>query len=219
MSRKKLVRFNENALRRNVIEPGKLFFGTIQNKWNEAFFPAAQDLVLEIGCGHGDYTVEMASLFPERNFVGIDIKGSRIWRGSVKAEKEGLGNVGFLRIPVQNLAAHFGQGEVSEIWITFPDPRPKNRDEKRRLSSPRYLDLYGQVLKPGGLVHLKTDSLFLYDYTLEVLKERKNRVVAQTEDLYQSPLQEFTHGIQTTYEKKFLEEGVPIKYLQFKIGE
>ena len=218
MSRKKLVRFYENALRQNVVEPGKPLFGTIRNKWNDTFFPADQDLVLEIGCGHGDYTVEMARLFPDRNYIGIDIKGSRIWRGSGKAEEEGLENVGFLRIPVETLAEHFGPEEVSEIWITFPDPRPKKRDVKRRLTSPRFLDLYAEVLKSGGLVHLKTDSLFLYEYTLEVLEERQAPVVAQTDNLYQSPLLEHTLGIQTTYEKKFLQEGVPIKYLQFKVN-
>lgn len=213
-----MVRFAENARRKNVIEPGKPAFGAIQNKWNADFFKERQDIVLEIGCGHGDYTVQMGRLFPDRNFIGIDIKGSRIWRGSAKAEAENLHNVGFLRIPVEQLDEHFGAGEVSEIWITFPDPRPKNRDQKRRLTSQRFLELYSRILKPGGIIHLKTDSLGLYDYTLEVIALNRHQVVGQTDNLYASPLVEQTYGIQTTYEKRFLEEGIPIKYLQFKVN-
>ncbi|CAN5901211.1 tRNA (guanosine(46)-N7)-methyltransferase TrmB [soil metagenome] len=212
-----MVRFAENVRRKNVIEPGKPEFGAIKGKWNIDFFPERQDIVLEIGCGHGDYTVQMGLLFPDRNFVGIDIKGSRIWRGSAKAEEENLENVGFLRIPVEQLAEHFGEGEVSEIWITFPDPRPKNRDQKRRLTSPRFLELYSQILKPGGIIHLKTDSPGLYAYTLEIIQLHRHQVVGQTDNLYDSPLVDRTYMIQTTYEKRFLEEGIPIKYLQLKI--
>jgi tRNA (guanine-N7-)-methyltransferase len=218
MSRKKLIRFKENALRKNVVEPGKPKFGNLRNKWNSSFFPQDQEIVLEIGCGHGDYTVEMARMFPNRNFIGIDIKGSRIWRGSEKAEEENLENVGFLRIPAQDLAEHFGEGEVSEIWITFPDPRPKKRDAKRRLTSSRFLDLYARILKPGGLIHLKTDSLFLYEFTLDTIQENNLPIAGQTTDLYASPLLEHAHGIQTTYEKRFLEEGLAVKYLQFKVN-
>lgn len=173
--------------------------------------------MLELGCGHGDYTIEMARKFPHRNFIGIDIKGSRIWRGSVLAEEENLPNVAFLRIPVEKLEEHFGEGEVSEIWITFPDPRPKKRDVKRRLTSPRFLDLYACILKPKGRIHLKTDSLLLYEFTLEMLQERKPINLLHTDNLYASPLLEHTYNIQTTYEKRFLAEEVPIKYLQFRV--
>lgn len=213
-----MVRFAENARRKNVIEPGKPEFGAIKDNWNPSFFPERQDIILEIGCGHGDYTVQMGRMFPNQNFIGIDIKGSRIWRGSAVAEAENLENVGFLRIPVEKLDEHFGKGEVSEIWITFPDPRPKSRDEKRRLTSPRFLELYSHILKPGGLIHLKTDSLGLYTYTLGVIQLHGHQIIGQTENLYQSPLAEQTYGIQTTYEKRFLEEGIPIKYLQFKVN-
>jgi tRNA (guanine-N7-)-methyltransferase len=214
MSRKKLVRFDENAQRENVIEPGKAIFGAIQHKWNQEFFPEEQAIVLEVGCGHGDYTVQMAQLFPDRNFIGIDIKGSRIWRGSRRAEEENLKNVGFLRVPVQNLEDHFGEGEVSEIWITFPDPRPKKRDAKRRLTAPRFLEIYAKILKPGGIIHLKTDSKFLFEFTRDVLKGMAWNIVNETDNLYASPLLEQTYGIQTTYEKKFLDQGIAIKYLQ-----
>ncbi|MBA9077414.1 tRNA (guanosine(46)-N7)-methyltransferase TrmB [Rufibacter quisquiliarum] len=218
MGRGKQEKFAVNATRANIVEPGKENYEQLRGRWNQDFFPQDQPLVLEVGCGKGEYTVGMASKFPEKNFLGIDIKGNRIWKGSTLALEGELTNVGFLRTFIENIDQHFGEQEVSEIWITFPDPQPRKRDIKRRLTSPRFLEMYHRLLKPGGKIHLKTDSELLFDYTLEVLEERKAQGLIFTKDLYQSDLQEHTMGIYTTFEKTYLEKGVPIKYLQYSVG-
>ncbi|WP_303311515.1 tRNA (guanosine(46)-N7)-methyltransferase TrmB [Hymenobacter sp. BT730] len=220
MSRIKLVRFAENATRSEIVEPGKETYLQLAGRWNEAFFSANQPITLEMGCGKGEYTVGLAQRYPERNFLGLDIKGERIWRGSTRARDMGLANVGFLRTQGQTLAEHFAPGELSEIWITFPDPRPRDRDIKRRLTAPRYLDLYQQVLRPGGIVHLKTDSEALYDYSLETVLARPGaQVLAQTKDLYATPeLLPHAEDIQTHYESRYRASGIPIKYLQFQLS-
>ncbi|WP_210488982.1 tRNA (guanosine(46)-N7)-methyltransferase TrmB [Rufibacter aurantiacus] len=217
MGRGKLEKFAVNATRANVVEPGKENFEKLKGHWNRDFFLKEQPLILEVGCGKGEYTVGMAQMFPHKNFIGIDIKGNRIWKGSSLAEEAGLYNVGFLRIFLENLDQHFGEQEVDEIWITFPDPQPRKRDIKRRLTSPRFLEMYERILKPGGKLHLKTDSELLFDYSLEVLQERRAPKILYTKDLYESDLQEHTMGIYTTFEKKYLELGVPIKYLQYQL--
>ncbi|MCC9167406.1 tRNA (guanosine(46)-N7)-methyltransferase TrmB [Pontibacter harenae] len=216
MSRSKLKKFEAIAERENVLQEGDENFGQLVGQWREVHFENQKPLVLEIGCGRGEYTVGMAKLFPDKNFIGVDIKGARLWKGSTLALEEELYNVAFLRVYVEQIKDHFADGEVDEIWVTFPDPRPRDRDIKRRLTSPRFLDLYKQILKPGGIVHLKTDNLELYEYTLEVLQERGIKNLLQTSDLYNSNLQEHTMGIYTTYEKRYMAEGVPIKYLQFQ---
>lgn len=217
MGRSKLEKFAAIAERENVVEPGDDQYGQLKGMWREAFFDNGNPLILEIGCGRGEYTVGMARLYPDKNFLGLDIKGARIWKGSTLAVDEALYNVAFLRTFIENLEDNFAEGEVDEIWVTFPDPRPKDRDIKRRLTSPRFLDLYAKMLRPGGIVHLKTDSQLLFAYTLEVLQERQPKDLRYTHDLYQSELQEHTMGIYTTYEKRYLEEGIKIKYLQFKV--
>jgi tRNA (guanine-N7-)-methyltransferase len=151
--------------------------------------------------------------------VGVDIKGSRIWSGSGIAESEGLGNAAFLRIQIQNLDQYFDEDEVDEIWITFPDPRPRLRDERRRLTHPRFLTMYKSILKKGGWIHLKTDNDQLFVYSLEVVSQTDYiSNIEYTMDLYQSSLIKYHHGIQTTYEKRFLEEKIPIKYLKFQLS-
>lgn len=217
MGRSKLAKFAAIAERENVIEPGDERYGQLIGKWREQHFENDNPLVLEIGCGRGEYTVGMARLFPEKNFIGLDIKGARLWKGSTLAEEEELENVTFLRTFIENLADNFEENEVDEVWITFPDPRPRDRDEKKRLTSPRFLDLYERIVKPGGIIHLKTDNLGLYEYTLEVLQERKVKDLIHTAVLYNSDLQEHTMGIYTTYEKRYLAEGITIKYLQYKV--
>ncbi|TPE43175.1 tRNA (guanosine(46)-N7)-methyltransferase TrmB [Pontibacter mangrovi] len=217
MGRSKLAKFAAIAERENVIEPGDELYGQIAGRWREHHFENDHPIVLEVGCGRGEYTVGMARLFPEKNFIGSDIKGARLWKGSTLAEEEELENVTFLRTFIENIQENFAANEVDEIWITFPDPRPRDRDIKRRLTSPRFLDLYENIVKPGGIIHLKTDNGPLYEYTLEVLQERKVKNLIHTSDLYNSDLQEHTMGIYTTYEKRYLADGVPIKYLQYKV--
>jgi tRNA (guanine-N7-)-methyltransferase len=217
MARSKLAKFAAIGERENVIEHSDETHGQIQGKWREQQFLNENPVVLEVGCGRGEYTIGMARLFPDKNFVGTDIKGERLWKGSSMAEEEELENVAFLRTFIERIDENFAENEVNEIWITFPDPRPRDRDIKRRLTSPRFLELYKKILKPDGLLHLKTDNLGLYEYTLEVLQERNDICQLQhTVDLYHSELQEHTMGIYTTYEKRYLAEGIPIKYLQFK---
>ena len=218
MGRSKLAKFAAIGERENVIEPGDELYGEIKGRWRELQFGNNNPLVLEVGCGRGEYTVGMARLFPEKNFIGSDIKGARLWKGSTMAEEEELDNVAFLRTFIEQLEDNFAPQEVDEVWITFPDPRPRDRDIKRRLTSPRFLDLYRKILKPDGILHLKTDNLALYEFTLEVLQGRKAQVkdLLYTQDLYNSELQEHTMGIYTTYEKRYMAEGIPIKYLQFR---
>ncbi len=218
MGRSKLAKFATIAERENVVQDGDELYGQIAGRWNELLFENNRPLVLEVGCGRGEYTVGMARLHPEKNFIGTDIKGARIWKGSTLAIEEQLDNVAFLRTFIENIEENIGEQEVDEIWITFPDPRPKDRDIKRRLTSPKFLDIYNRIVKPGGTVHLKTDNLGLFEFTLEVLKEREVSNLIYTFDLYNSDLQDHTMGIYTTYEKQYLSEGIPIKYLQFKIG-
>ena len=221
MPRVKLQRFNDNASRSDIIEPGKPEYEQLGGRWRTDFFPAPYPLTLEVGCGKGEYTVGLAQRHPNRNFLGLDIKGERIWRGSTRAAEIGLVNVGFVRMRAEDLAAQFGPGELDEIWITFPDPRPRDRDIKRRLTSPRFLGLYEQLLTPSGLLHLKTDNEALFEYTLETLAARLGTIVERfTRDLYLETAPEFTEAqaIQTNFEGKYRVVGVPIKYVQFRVS-
>lgn len=218
MGRRKLDKFKDNETSTNIIQPGKEIFNDIRGKWNPLFFRNNHPIVLELACGKGEYTIGLARLFPEKNVIGIDIKGSRIWKGSRIAEYEGLRNAAFLRIKIQNLDQYFSENEVNEIWITFPDPRPRESDERRRLTHPRFLRIYRDILQPGGWVHLKTDNEGLFNYSLGILSSL-NFIsnMEYTIDLYKSSLIKCHYGIQTTYEKQFLKDGVPIKYLKFRI--
>ena len=215
MSRTKLQRFQIISERRNVIESQKPLFHEVKGNWASLFFRNQHDIIAEIGCGKGEYTIGMANLFPNKNFIGIDIKGSRIWKGSTVAEENGLQNVAFLRNLVENLEENIAAGELSELWITFPDPRPRLSEAKKRLTSERFLNLYESLVKKGGIIHFKTDCPDLFDFTLDLLKERKPSSLKYTFDLYASELQHHTLNIKTTYEKRFLAEGVTIKYLQY----
>ncbi|RZK61756.1 MAG: tRNA (guanosine(46)-N7)-methyltransferase TrmB [Hymenobacter sp.] len=221
MPRIKLQRFAENASRPDIVEPGKANFGQLAGRWRTDFFRNESPLVLEMGCGKGEYTVGLAQGHPDQNFLGLDIKGERIWRGSTRAEALGLTNTGFLRLAAHQLADHFAPGELSEIWVTFPDPRPRDRDIKRRLTAPRYLDLYQQLLAPGGVAQLKTDSEGLFDYTLAVLAARPGaHIDVATRDLYAEtdPAFAAAQAIQTHFEGKYRAVGVPIKYVRFGLG-
>ncbi|MFM2428699.1 MAG: hypothetical protein RL012_583 [Bacteroidota bacterium] len=213
--RKKLQRFADNTQRRNIIEPGKTSYVRLKGKWRTDYFNNQHDLVVELGCGKGAYTLGLAQQFPHKNFVGVDIKGDRLWVGSSYALDHELNQVAFLRTKIEQLDQHFAPGELSELYIPFPDPRPRDRDEKRRLTSPRFLALYCQLLQPGGFVHFKTDDAALFSYTLAVLRAQAVSSLVYTEDLYQSEWLAAHYGIQTAYEQQFLAQGASIKYLRF----
>lgn len=218
MGRNKLERFRQNEENRNVVQPGKEIYEKIKGGW-QAFFGNTQPITVELACGRGEFTVGLGRSYKARNFIGVDIKGSRIWKGSTMAIEEGLLNVAFLRAQIEQLNQFFAEGEIAELWITFPDPRPKDRDEKRRLSSPRFLDMYEPLLAKGGLVHFKTDNTGLYQYTREVLLDRSGiQILKDTDDFYASEWKDEHLGIKTRYEKMFSEKGETIKYLCFTFG-
>ena len=185
----------------------------LRGRWGSEYFKNSSPIVLELGCGKGEYTVGLARMFPEKNYIGVDIKGARMWTGAKQAHTEGIGNAAFLRTSIELIDHFFAPCEVSEIWITFPDPQMKK--ERKRLTSTRFLELYRRILVPGGLVHLKTDSPFLYTYTHALVEHNGLAVQADTTDLYNSPLANDTMGIKTFYEQQWLGRGMTIKYIRF----
>lgn len=218
--KRKQERFRIIEERRNVIEPSKEIYNEVQGQWQSLIFGNENPLTVELACGRGEYTVGLARLFPGRNFIGVDIKGERIWKGSTLAEEQGLSNAAFLRTHILMIENFFVEGEVDEIWLVFPDPRPKVRDIKRRLTNPRFLSIYKKLLKPGGYVRLKTDNTGLYEYTLGVVRVMDDiHDLAFTDDLYNSPLQSECFDIKTNYEQKFASMGETIKYLRFRVNE
>lgn len=218
MGRKKLERFAQNQQSWNVIEAGKPFYEVCKGKWHSDFFKNQNPIVLELACGRGEYSVGMAKVFPNKNFIGVDIKGSRLWKGSQEALKENLLNVAFLRTYIQNLEKFFAPQEVAEVWLIHPDPRPKEADARRRLTHPRFLEMYRNLLQKEGWVHLKTDNTGLFEYTLEVLREQQIKNLHFTYDLYASEYAAEHFGIKTKYEQIFEQEGEKIKYLKFQFA-
>jgi len=209
----KLRRFAEIDTFSNVLQldAGKPFKG----QWNAGFFKNNSPVVLELACGKGEYTVNLATMFPDKNFIGIDYKGNRIWRGAKTALEDGVNNVAFLRIQIETLVDYFGPGEVDEIWVTFPDPQPQLSREKKRLTSSRFLNMYKVILKPGGFVNLKTDNDGLHAYTVEKIAETDLNLHIRTEDLYHSEHANEVLNIKTYYEKKYLKVNKNINYLKF----
>jgi tRNA (guanine-N7-)-methyltransferase len=214
--KRKLERFRIIEQRENVIEPSKLIFSAIKGHWASNHFRNKNPITLELACGRGEYSVALGRLYPERNFIGVDVKGDRIWKGSTLALESGLRNVAFLRTEISALESFCSPGEVEEIWLVFPDPRPRKRDIKRRLTSPRFLDMYKRLLGTGGRVRLKTDNTGLFNYTLEVLGARSDvGDLHFTADLYASDLRPECYDIRTRYEEEFSSKGESIKYLRF----
>jgi tRNA (guanine-N7-)-methyltransferase len=213
-----MYRFEQNRVADNVIERGKPIYTTIKGRWLTDYFKNDNPIVLELGCGRGEYTVGLAEAYPERNFIGVDIKGDRIARGSQSAIEMGLSNVAFLRTDVQYLLEFFSEGEVDEIWITFPDPQPRDKQEKHRLTYASFLTLYNILLKSDGLLHLKTDHSLFFEYSLESLPRSGYTILASTKDLYESPLNDIHLGIKTKYEAMFYAKGHSINYLQSQKG-
>lgn len=217
MGKNKLKRFAVNDINPNVVQEGKALYSSIKGNWNTDFFVKNQPITLEIGCGNGEYTVGLAQHFENRNFIGCDIKGARIFKGSTEATEKNLQNVGFLRCRVEFILEFFEFGEIDQIWITFPDPQLKDNREKHRLTHPRFLDLYKKILKPEGFIHLKTDSRELADFTLETLQTYPNQNLSSTFDLYHSDMIAEHIGIQTKYERIFLAVGKKINYIKFQL--
>ncbi len=185
----------------------------MKGRWNELFFQNNNPIVLELGCGKGEYTVGLAKLYPGKNFIGIDIKGARMWTGAKQSMAEGLKNVAFLRTHIELLHYFFAPEEISEIWITFPDPQMSKVN--KRMTSTRFMKLYREILTPNGVINLKTDSNFMYIYTCEMIKANHFPVIAQTDDLYHSDITNKILSIQTFYEQQWLDRGLNIKYVSF----
>mgnify|MGYP000524487238 FL=1 len=213
MGKDKLRKFAEIETFANVYEldAGKSFKG----KWSKMHFKNDAPLVLELACGKGEYTVNLAQLFPEKNFIGIDYKGNRIWRGAKTAIEEGIENVAFLRIQIEQILDYFDADEVSEIWITFPDPQPQISREKKRLTAPRFLEKYKVILQESSPINLKTDNDDFYAFTLETIEQLGLKLHVRTEDLYRSDLVDEVLSIKTYYEKKYLAHDKNINYVRF----
>ncbi len=214
MSRRKTAKYNLAIALDNVIQSPKPIFGTLAGKWKSQYFNNTHSLVLELGCGRGEYTNGLGKLFPDMNFVGVDVKGDRLAQGGRAASELMLMNTAFLRIHMQEIDEHFAENEVDEIWITFPDPRLRDRDEKRRLTFHTFLNRYKKILKPGGIIHLKTDSLPFFEFSEGSLVENGWDVIVKTTDLYTSEWMDDHFGIKTRFEEMFYEKGFNINYLR-----
>ena len=222
-SKNKLKRFKENETFANVIQPKRdeLLEGlfTLKGNWKKDFFKNENPLVLELGCGKGEYSVNLAREYSNKNFLGIDIKGARFWRGAKTALEENLLNVGFLRTQIELITHCFAPNEVDEIWITFPDPQIKYKRTKHRLTNSEFLDRYREVLKPSGTIHLKTDSEFMHGYTLGLLHGLGEEITYAHHDIYGSTgAPKAVTSIQTFYEQQYLEKGKKITYVSFQLA-
>ena len=216
MAKNKLTKFAEMASYENVFhspyEKLREEGFSLKGKWH-TYFKNDNPIILQLGCGKGEYTVGLARKFSECNFIGIDIKGARMWSGATQAINEKLSNAAFLRSHIELINNFFSENEVSEIWITFPDPQMKKVN--KRLTSTRFMQEYSKILKTDGVIHLKTDSKFLYGYTKEMIKANNLKVLFDTEDLYNSNPEDKILGIQTFYEQQWLDRGLNIKYIKF----
>jgi tRNA (guanine-N7-)-methyltransferase len=226
MPKKKLKRFAEVETFHNVFQhmptSPVLDDFPLKGNWHSMFFKNNHPIVLELGCGKGEYTLGLARKHPEKNFIGIDLKGARIWKGAKQALEEKLSNVAFIRARIDRIETLFAKDEAEEIWITFPDPQPQKPRERKRLTAPGFLKKYKEFLKVGGIVHLKTDNKPFYEYTIEVLNEQKYTLLANTDNLYSEAstlqLPEELFSIRTFYENMFVQKGFNICYLKFKIS-
>ena len=222
-SKNKLKRFKENETFSQVFQPtreevvGDLF--SLRGKWNTDFFKNNNPIILELGCGKGEYSVGLAQKYPDKNFIGIDIKGARFWRGAKTAVETGLENVAFVRTQIELINHIFVENEVDEIWITFPDPQIKYKRTKHRMTNSQFLQLYKKILKKDGVVHLKTDSEFMHGYTLGLLHGEGHDVLYANHNVYvnEGSPSEVT-DLQTFYEKQYLEINKAITYIRFKIA-
>lgn len=224
MGKNKLARFAENKILPNVFQPTRdeaLDNYPLKGKWRTEVFKNQNPIVLELGCGKGEYSVGLAKSFPNKNFIGIDIKGARFWFGAKEAVEKNLNNVAFLRTQIELVDCFFDHDEVDEIWITFPDPQIKYRRTKHRMTHPDFLERYKKILKKDGIIHLKTDSEFLHGYTLGLLQGQGHEIISAHHDIYGAPEYEpgtpLLREIKTYYEGLFSAKGKTITYLKFRI--
>jgi tRNA (guanine-N7-)-methyltransferase len=221
VGKNKLARWTELDSYDNVIQPeigevsGKDH--KIKGRWNNEIFKNQNPLVLELGCGKGEYTVGLAARFPEKNFIGVDIKGARMWRGAKTSNEQKMSNVAFVRTRIEFINSFFKTDEVDEIWVTFPDPHPGGRNSNKRLTSPWFLNIYSRFLKNNGLVHLKTDNTELYNYTKSVAEMNRLEIAYATDDLYSEGVSDDILSIRTHYEQIFLKAGLKINYIRFRL--
>jgi tRNA (guanine-N7-)-methyltransferase len=215
--KRKQERFRIIEERSNVVEPSKGIYHQIKGNWGKEHFRDEKPITVELACGRGEYSIGLGKLFPERNFIGVDLKGERIWKGSTWALDENLSNVAFLRTQILLIENFFAEAEIDEIWMTFPDPRPRKRDIKRRLTSPRFIEMFKRLLRPQGFVRLKTDNTGLFEYTLEEMQNRDDVTDLKfTHDVYASDLRAECFDIKTRFEEEFAAKGETIKYLRFR---
>ena len=222
MGKNKHKRFSENLTFGCMVQPlfEDIFHKDhpLKGRWCADHFRNDNPIVLEIGCGRGEYTVELARRHPDKNFIGIDIKGARMWRGARTVTDEGLTNAAFLRTRIEFIESFFGEGEVSEIWITFPDPQLKKQRASKRLTAPPFLAKYADFLRGDGVIHLKTDSQHLHEYTKALLAENEIAAEVSNNDIYGSGFADEKLSIKTTYEARFLSQGLSITYLKWSLG-
>lgn len=223
MGKNKLARWAEMKSFDNVIQPEtdevKAEEHPLKGRWKKEFFKNNNPIVLELGCGKGEYTVGLATKFPLKNFIGIDIKGARIWRGAKTAYENKIPNASFLRTRIEFIKSFFSEDEIDEIWITFPDPYPKRQNSRKRLISPHFINSYRSFLKNSGIVHLKTDDIELYNYTCEIAKHNNLEIISTTDDLYSGNIENDILSIRTHYENLFLSQGIKINYLSFRLDK
>tara|TARA_B100001059_G_scaffold74057_2_gene71593 strand:+ start:4743 stop:5438 length:696 start_codon:yes stop_codon:yes gene_type:complete len=220
LAKNKLRKFSQMAEYPNVFQPTfeELKSGyKMKGQWKKDFFKNDNPLVVELGCGKGEYAVGLAQKYPNKNFLGVDVKGARMWKGSTDAIEGGVGNVAFLRTRIEFIEWCFDADEVDEIWITFPDPQIKKKRAKNRLTHPAFLERYSRFLAKDGLIHLKTDSQFLHGYTLGIIEGHNHHLEDAEHDIYNAVLQRENMEIKTHYEQLFLEKGMPITYLRFRL--
>jgi len=220
LAKNKLRKFSQMAEYKNVFQPTfeELKTGfSLKGKWKSAFFKNNNPLVVELGCGKGEYSVGLAKKYPNKNFLGLDVKGARMWQGATQAIEQNLDNVAFLRTRIEFIEWCFASDEVDEIWITFPDPQIKKKRAKNRLTHPVFLERYSNILHQDGLIHLKTDSQFLHGYTLGIIEGHQHVLEDAEHDIYNAQLKRSDMEIKTHYEQLFLEKDMPITYLRFRL--
>jgi tRNA (guanine-N7-)-methyltransferase len=217
MGKDKLRRFEENKQFKHLYQPSHDAMMNpdteFKGRWNEKF-GNSNPVILELGCGKGEYTVALSQKYPDKNFIGVDIKGARLWRGAKTVAENNISNAAFLRIRIEFIDAFFAQDEIDEIWITFPDPQINK--PRKRLTSPAFLERYRKFLKPEGVVHLKTDNKMLYDYTLNVINENRFTLLASFTDISAQNTGDELLNVKTFYETRYSSKGIPITYLKFR---